>query len=52
MIDGILELQISSETVPDFETANTEFDKIWDLIFLSEITSILDKLELLILSFI
>ena len=44
MIDGTFALQISKETVPDFETANTEFDKIWDLIFSSEITSILSNL--------
>ena len=41
----LLALQISNETVPDLETANTEFDKIWDLIFSSEITSTLFKID-------
>ena len=33
MIDGTFALQISRETVPDFATANIEFDKICDFIF-------------------
>ena len=41
IIDGTLRLQICSETVPDFATAKTELDKILDLIFSSEMTSIL-----------
>mgnify|MGYP001271090863 CR=1 FL=1 len=41
MIDGTFALQISRDTVPDFETAKIDFDRIWDLIFSSEITSIL-----------
>ena len=40
MIDGIFEFAICKETVPDFETANIELDKICDLIFSSETTSI------------
>ena len=43
MIDGTLALQISRETVPDFTTANTEFDNICDLILSSDITSTLLK---------
>ena len=39
IIDGTLALQISSETVPDFATAKIEFNKISDLISLSETTS-------------
>ena len=43
IIDGTFALQISRETVPDFETAKIEFDKILNLIFSSEITSILSR---------
>ena len=43
MIDGTLALQISRDTVPDLATANIELDKIWDLIFSSEITWELDN---------
>ena len=42
MIDGILNLQISSDTVPDFATAKTDFFKVWDFIFSSLITSQLE----------
>ena len=38
-----LSLKFASETVPDLETAKIELDKICDLIFSSEITSILFK---------
>ena len=38
IIDGIFALHISNETVPDLETANTEFDNICYLIFSSDIT--------------
>ena len=47
MIDGIFELTICKETVPDLETANIELDNICDLIFSSETTSTLLKSELL-----
>src|SRR6056300_1177399 len=47
MIDGIFELTICKETVPDLETANIELDNICDLIFSSETTSTLFKPELL-----
>ena len=43
MIDGIFRLEICNETVPDLETAKIELDKICDLIFSSEIVSILSK---------
>ena len=36
-----LNLTICKETVPDLETAKIELDKICDLIFSSETTSIL-----------
>ena len=52
MIDGTFALQISRETVPDFTTANMEFDSICDFIFSSEITSTLLKFIFLISSFI
>ena len=52
MIDGTFALQISRETVPDFATANIEFDKICDFIFSSDITSTLSKFVFLISSFI
>ena len=39
MIDGTFALQISRETVPDFTTANTEFDSIFNFIFSSDMTS-------------
>ena len=35
IIEGILDLQISKDTVPDFATANTDFFKVWDFIFSS-----------------
>ena len=44
-MDGTLALQISKDTVPDLDTANTELDNIWDFIFSSEITSVLFKFE-------
>ena len=44
IIDGILALHISRDIVPDLETANTDFFKIWFLILLSFITSQLFKL--------
>ena len=47
MIDGIFELAICKEMVPDLETANIELDNICDLILSSETTSILSKPELL-----
>ena len=47
-MDGMLASQICNETVPDFDTANVEFDKIWDLIRSSETTSILLNLLSLI----
>ena len=37
--DGIFALHISRDIVPDLETANTDFFKIWFLILLSFITS-------------
>ena len=40
IIDGIFALQICNETVPDFDTAKIDLDKISDLIFSSDITSI------------
>ena len=43
MIDGTLDLQISSETVPDLATANTDFLRVWDFIFSSLIISQLLK---------
>ena len=49
MIDGTFALQISRETVPDFATANIEFDNIFDFIFSSDIASTLLKFVLLIL---
>ena len=51
-MDGTLALQISKDTVPDLDTANTELDNIWDFIFSSEITSVLFKFEILSLSLI
>ena len=41
MIDGTFALQISRETVPDFATANTEFNSICDFILSSDMTSTL-----------
>ena len=38
-MDGTLALQISNETVPDFDTAKTDLSKTCFLIFSSEITS-------------
>ena len=35
----MLALQICKETVPDFDTAKIDLDKISDLIFSSDITS-------------
>ena len=43
IIEGTFELEICSEMVPDLETAKIEFDKICDLIFSSDTTSILFK---------
>ena len=31
-MDGTLDLQISSDTVPDLATANTDFLRVWDFI--------------------
>ena len=42
-MDGTSALQISKDTVPDLDTANTELDNIWDFIFSSETTSVLFK---------
>ena len=39
IIDGIFELEICNETVPDLDTAKTELDKILVLILSSETTS-------------
>ena len=47
-LDGILELHISNETVPDLATAKTDFFKICDLIFSSLIISQLSSPSLLI----
>ena len=52
MMDGTLALLISRETVPDFATANIEFDNICDFIFSSDITSTLMKFAFLTSSFI
>ena len=43
-----MNLKFVSETVPDLETAKIELDKICDLIFSSETTSILSKLSVFI----
>ena len=45
-------LQICKETVPDLETAKTELDKIFDLIFSSDATSKFSILDSFILSII
>src|SRR6056300_588250 len=49
IIEGTFALQISRETVPDFETANIDLFNICFLIFSSEITSTLFKFNFLIL---
>ena len=50
IIEGIFKLQICNETVPDLETAKTELDNTFNLIFSSETTSIFFKLDFLIWS--
>ena len=50
IMEGILELQICNDTVPDFETANTELDKILNLILSSEATSVFSIFEFFIFS--
>ena len=48
IIDGIFELEICNETVPDLDTAKIELFKILDLILSSETTSIFSILDFLI----
>ena len=48
MIDGMFALQTSSDTVPDFVTANIDFFNKCDLILESLITSQLDNCVFLI----
>ena len=48
-MDGIFALEICNETVPDFDTAKTDLDKIFNLIFSSDITSTLGRLFSLII---